>query len=180
MRALHEALPRCVGGVEAAWLGNGRGTVARLAAALALLGWSASTARATRPPPRVLPEESMTAAVALWDYFRQHAHAVLGRGLASQADRRLRQVVDWLRLCRLPRVSREDVRREALGQALDARQTLHVLDQLERAGCLRRVAHAPDGPGRPPLRWDVNPRLIGKSPAEIAEIAGIADAVHAL
>jgi hypothetical protein len=31
----------------------------------------------------------------------------------------------------------------------------------------------PAGAGRPPLRWDVNPSLIGESLAEIARIAEI-------
>jgi hypothetical protein len=167
---LHEALPRCAG-VEAAWLGKGRGTVARLAAALALLGWSAAASTAA-PPPRLITEDAMIAAEALWDYFRQHARAVLSRGLASQVDHRMRQVVDWLRLSRLPSISRQDVRREALGQALDARQTLQVLERLERAGCVRRLATAAGPGGGPrPLRWDVNPSLIGDSPAPTAPTA---------
>ena len=167
---LHEALPRC-DGVEAAWLGKGRGTVPRLAAVLALLGWSAA-ASTVAPPPRLLAEDSMIAAETLWDYFRQHARAVLSRGLVSQADHRMRQVVDWLRLSRLPHISRQDVRREALGQALDARQTLQVLERLERAGCVRRVATVAGAGGGPrPLRWDVNPSLIGESPAPTAPTA---------
>jgi hypothetical protein len=167
---LHEALPRC-SGVEAAWLGKGRGTVARLAAALVLLGWAA-VASSVAPLPRVLSDEAMIAAVTLWDYFRQHALAVLSRGVASQTDHRMRQVVDWLRLSRLPRVSRREVRREALGQALDAHQTLQLLEQLERAGCVRRAAIAASANGGPrPLRWDVNPSLIGESPALTAVTA---------
>jgi hypothetical protein len=170
LATLHEALPRC-DGVEAAWLGKGRGTVPRLAAALALLGWSAVASTAA-PPPRVLTEDTMIAAEALWDYFRQHARAVLSRGLASQADHRMRQVVDWLRLSRLPQISRRDVRREALGQALDGRQTLQLLERLERAGCVRRVATVSSTGGGPrPLRWDVNPSLIGESPAATAVTA---------
>ena len=172
---LHEALPRC-DGVAAAWLGKGRGTVARLAAALVLLGWSV-VASSAAPPPRVLSEEAMIAAVTLWDYFRQHARAVLSRGLASQADHRMRQVVDWLRLSRLPHISREHVRREALGQALDGHQTLQLLEKLEQAGCVRREATvAAEGGGPRPLRWAVNPHLInqgliGESPAVTAVTA---------
>lgn len=172
---LHEAWPRCEG-VEAAWLGKGRGSVARLAAALALLGWSA-VASSAAPPPRVLSEETMIAAETLGDYFRQHARAVLSHGLSSRADHRMRQVVHWLRLNRQPRISRRDVRREALGQALDARQTLQLLEQLEHAGCLRReTTAAAEGGGPRPMRWAVNPQLIdqgliGESPALTAATA---------
>jgi len=49
-------------------------------------------------------------------------------------------------------------------------RTLQVIQSLERAGFLRKVAAAPGINGRPPLRWDVHPALIGGSLAEIAEI----------
>ena len=39
-------------------------------------------------------------------------------------------------------------------------RTLQVIQSLERAGFLRKVAAAPDINGRPPLRWDVHPVLI--------------------
>lgn len=172
LATLHETLARCQG-LEAAWLGNGRGTVARLAANLALLAWSAGCS-SVAPPPVAISGDAMLGAVALWGYFRQHARAVFGCGPVSPVDHRVRQVVEWLRLARLPRISREDVRREALAQALDARQTLHVLERLQAAGCVRRVVPPRLGPGRPPLHWDVNPCLIAEPPAEIAQIAGIA------
>jgi hypothetical protein len=40
----------------------------------------------------------------------------------------------------------------------------------ERTGFLRTVPYEPEGPGRPPVRWTVNPVVIGRS---LAEIAGI-------
>ena len=49
------------------------------------------------------------------------------------------------------------MRRDALGQALNAHQSLQVIGSLERAGFLRKVVDKPDGAGRPPLRWEVNP-----------------------
>jgi hypothetical protein len=49
-------------------------------------------------------------------------------------------------------------------------RTLQVIQSLERAGFLRKVAAAPGINGRPPPRWDVHPVLIGGSLAEIAEI----------
>jgi hypothetical protein len=52
----------------------------------------------------------------------------------------------------------------ALGQALP------VIRELEHAGFLRKATVGLRGDGRPALRWDVNPLLIGVALAEIAEI----------
>jgi hypothetical protein len=46
---------------------------------------------------------------------------------------------------------------------------LQVIQSLERAGFLRKVAAAPGINGRPPLRWGVHPVLIGGSLAQTAE-----------
>jgi hypothetical protein len=165
---LHTDLQRC-DGVEAAWLGKGRGTVVRLALALALLGWAANASSAA-PPPGAITGDTLSAACRLWDYFRAHARAVLARAFPSDGERLMRQVLVWIRARGAARISREDVRRDALGQALNAHQSLQVIQSLERAGFLRKVVYEPDGAGRPALRWDVNPALIGVSLAEIAEI----------
>ena len=63
-------------GLLAGWLGKGRGTVARLAAVLALLDWTAN--RPTNaPPPTVITAQHLHAAWDLWDrYYRPHASAV--------------------------------------------------------------------------------------------------------
>jgi hypothetical protein len=165
---LHLELQRC-DGVEAAWLGKGRGTVVRLAAALALLD-RAVDASPTTPPPGIIIGDTLFAACRLWEYFRAHARAVLARAFPSDGERLMRQVLGWIRARGATRISREDVRRDALGQALNAHQSLQVIQSLERAGYLRKVVHEPEGAGRPPLRWDVNPAVIGGSLAEIAEI----------
>ena len=165
---LHRELQRC-DGVEAAWLGKGRGTVVRLALALALLDWAANASPAA-PSPRAITGDTLSAACRLWDYFRAHARAVLARAFPSDGERLMRRVLAWIRARGAAQISREDVRRDALGQALNAHQSLQVIVSLERAGFLRKVAYEPDGAGRPPLRWDVNPALIGIALAEIAEI----------
>jgi Protein of unknown function (DUF3987) len=165
---LHADLQRC-DGVEAAWLGKGRGTVVRLALALALLNQAADASPAT-PPPGIIIGDTLSAACSLWDYFRAHARAVLARAFPSDGERLMRLVLGWIRARGVRQISREDVRRGALGQTLNAHHSLQVIQSLERAGFLRKVVHEPDGAGRPPLRWDVNPALIGGSLAEIAEI----------
>jgi hypothetical protein len=48
-------------------------------------------------------------------------------------------------------------------------RTLQVIQSLERAGFLPKVAAAPGINGRPPPRWDVHPVLIGGSLAQTAE-----------
>ena len=122
---------------------------------------------------RFIIGDRLFAACRLWEYFRAHARAVLGRAFPSDGEQPMRQVLAWIRARGAAQVSREDVRRDALGQAPNARQALQVIQSLERAGFLRKADYKPDGAGRPPLRWDVNPSLIGESLAEIAEIAEI-------
>jgi hypothetical protein len=92
-----------------------------------------------------------------------HAQAVLARAFPSDGERLMRQVLGWIRARGARQISREDVRRDALGQALQ------VIQSLERADFLRKAEVDYAGNGRPALRWDVNPALIGGSLAETAE-----------
>jgi hypothetical protein len=66
---LHRALGACEG-VEAAWLGKGRGTVVRLALALALLDWAAN-ASATVPQPVAVTGEKAEVCLRALDVFPQ-------------------------------------------------------------------------------------------------------------
>src|SRR5206468_1826769 len=77
----------------------------------------------------------------------------------------------WIRARRKTSISLEDVRRDALGQKLDAEQTATLLEALARSGWVRvfKIASTPRG-GRPPRRWHVNPLLMGPA-AETAETA---------
>lgn len=146
-------------GLEAAWLGKGRGTVACLAGTLALLRWSAGN---SAEPPGRIGLESMEHAVSLWsDYYRPHARAFLQRVLPTDVECQTRRVVRWLRADGRASLSREDVRRTALGQTVDAREADRVLARLVEGGVLRRLAAdaRPQG-GRPALRWQVNPLLM--------------------
>jgi hypothetical protein len=171
LEGLQAALRRS-DGIEAAWLAKAASTIARLAAALALLGWAANPSP-TMAAPEAVTGDTLLGACRLWDYYRAHAGAVLARGVIADGASLQRRVLGWIRAHTLGQVSREDVRRHALGQALNAEQSLAVIGQLERAGFLRKVICEPTGAGRPPLRWDVNPALIGESLAEIAGIAEI-------
>lgn len=148
-------------GAEAAWLGKGHGTVARLAGVLALLAWSESGAPGA---PGHIGAEEMDRAVLLWsDYFRPHACALFHHTLPGKRERQMRQVVRWLRQQGLSDVSREDVRREALQRTVDASEAEQVLYRLRDAGVVQRIDYdLPSRGGRPPNRWWVNPALITK------------------
>jgi hypothetical protein len=166
-------------GLLAGWLGKGRGTVARLAAVLALLDWTAN-----RPsnalPPTVITTQHLCAAWELWErYYRPHAQAVFERAGPSDRDRKVRQVIGWIRTRGATKLSREEVRREALRQTVKAAGADEVIQALQQAGVLREVDDEEEypGPGRPARRWQVNPGLrlrAGQAPpakpaAQIAE-----------
>jgi hypothetical protein len=95
---------------------------------------------------------------------------VLGRAFAVDRPHLMRRVLGWIGRHRATEVSREDVRREALGQAVDAAEAQRVIDALETAGFLRAIAAAPGAQGRPALRWEVHPALLDRG----AGSAGIA------
>jgi hypothetical protein len=152
--------PRHAEGLEAAWLGKGPGTVARLAAALELLGWSGSPA--TRPPGPI-GLDAVEAAVVLWrDYFRPHAIAAFNRAGPTDLERHARRVLRWLKAGNRTDASGEEVRCGGLGRTVNAGQTAEVLDRLEAAGVVRRVRTATVHKGRPAERWAVNPAALPK------------------
>ena len=162
-------------GLLAGWLGKGRGTVARLAAVLALLDWTANRP-GNAPPPGVITALHLRAAWELWEaYYRPHARAVFDRAGPSERDRQVRlharRVIGWIRAQGAEEISREDVRRAALSQRVKAAGADEVIQALEEAGVLREADDEEDypRPGRPARRWGVNPALLAKPAAEIAE-----------
>jgi Protein of unknown function (DUF3987) len=153
---------RAADGAEAAWLGKGRGTVARLAGILALLDWSQLPAPA---PPRVLTREHVEAASRLWrDYFRLHARAVFDRGAPSNFDRQARRVVRWLKTVGKTTITRTEVRVQALGKTVNASRAQLLLRHLHATGIVRPAAfQSPPQGGRPPQVWEVNPGLLART-----------------
>jgi hypothetical protein len=145
-------------GVEAAWIGKGAGTIVRLAGLLCLMDWAAGD---TEEPCTTVEERHLESAHALWsDYFRPHAQAVFGQASSTLAERRVQRVGRWLRRTRPEMISREEVRRDALGQAVDAETAENVIERLERYGVLRMLPpQTGRGGGRPRRRWQVNPEL---------------------
>lgn len=157
-------------GVEAAWLGKGAGTVARLAAVLELLSWSET---GSSGPPSHIGVERIDEAAQLWSaYFHPHARAVFHRMMPSRRDRQMRQVVRWLRHHGPTEVSREDIRREALQRSVDASDAEQVLYRLRDAGVVQRIDYNSLSRGRPPNRWWVNPALITRGSGGNADNAG--------
>ena len=147
---------RAAEGLEEGWLGKGAGTVARLAGVLELLAWSGLAAAG---PPGHLGRDQVEVAIRLWrDYFRPHARAVFDRAQPSNQDGRARRVARWLKEGARTEVSREEVRREALGRTVNAEQAEQVLHRLTSLGVVRALPAAPNG-GRPARRWQVNPTL---------------------
>ena len=145
-------------GLEAGWLGKGRGTVARLAGLLALLAWSGT---GQLEPPTIVDETYVRQAIELWSgYFRPQARAVFTQCGRTDRDRLARRAVKWLRAQAFQLVSREDLRRDALGQAIDAGETDRLIARLEQAGVLRlHVVRQGAKGGRSARRWQVNPAI---------------------
>src|SRR5262249_34374099 len=106
------------------------------------------------------------------DYFWPHARAALRQIGLSERHANARCALRWIRAHRKTEVSREDIRRDALGQWLDAEQTQQLIDAREKYGFLRPIASVIGRKGgRPARRWQVNPKLFSEGAAEAAETA---------
>jgi hypothetical protein len=94
------------------------------------------------------------------DYFWHHARAALRQIGLSERHVNSRRVLRWIKARGLAEVSREEVRRGALGQRLDAEETQKLIDGLVKSGWFRELPSA-SGPlgGKPARRWTVNPKL---------------------
>ncbi|HEX2887731.1 DUF3987 domain-containing protein, partial [Vineibacter terrae] len=153
-RHAHDAEAAALDGREAAWWDNGPALVLRLAGVLCFLDWAARAAGT--PEPALVSARDIGAAIDLWQVcLWPQARAVfdtLGR-------RDMERVQRWLAAQRLTEVSREQIRRDALSQAVDAAQADAVAEKLVAAGWLRPVGRTTTGPGRPARRWHVDPGL---------------------
>ena len=166
-------------GHERQWLVKGETTVLRLAGTLAYMAWAiALGAPSTNGldgitgslEPKTIDKQFVIAAIRLWrDFFWPHARAALRQIGLSDRHRNARRVLRWIKANGKNEVSREEIRREALGQRLDAEQTQDLLDGLEKAGWVKKEATRTAG--RPKLRWLINPKLYLEQPAESAETA---------
>jgi Protein of unknown function (DUF3987)/Bifunctional DNA primase/polymerase, N-terminal len=156
-------------GREREWWAKMTAHVLRLAGTLAYLPWAIEGGT----EPAAINKGALSSAITLVrDYFWPHARACLRQIGLSERHTDARRVLRWLRANRKTEVSREDVRREALSQRLDADETTELLASLCRAGWLQEKKIRPSGPqgGKPPRRWSVNPNLFKTPTAETAEL----------
>jgi hypothetical protein len=153
-------------GREREWVSKCPSHVLRLAGTLAYLDWAAT---GDAEPSRIEATFVDAAIRLVTDYFWPHSRAALRQIGLSERHVNARRVLKWVRANRKIEVSREEIRREALGQALDAAATDALLDALSKAGWCRPIKSiVGKSGGRPALRWHFNPLLYG-SPAETAE-----------
>lgn len=147
-------------GVAAEWIAKGVPTIVRLAGLLSLMAW-------TEADVEWLPVGTahIEAAHELWSgYYLPQALAVFDRTGVAGCERDARRVARWLKRVHAPEISREDIRREALGQAVNAEGAEDVLARLEAGGLLRPLpatGSAKGGPRR--RRWAVHPQVAGGS-----------------
>jgi hypothetical protein len=175
-------MKRALEGRERQWLVKSESQVLRLAGTLAYLAWGFSLGQplstgidgiSRNLEPNTIGEGFMANAIRLvWEYLWPHARAAMRQIGMTDRHADCRRVLRWILAHGITEVSREDVRRDALGQKLDAEQTMAVLDALVRFGFFRRNCTASGAiGGRPALRWQVNPKLFSNSTAETAETA---------
>ena len=145
----------------------------RVAGTLCYLDWAMDGG----PEPQTVEAWFIEAAVRLWrNYFWPHSRAAVRQIGLTDHHAEARRVLRWIRAGRRALVSREDVRRDALSQRLNADEVQTILDELVRAGWMREVTARAEGPGRAARRWAVNPTLLSRGTAGIAGIAEIAPA----
>jgi hypothetical protein len=148
-------------GVEAEWIAKGVSTLVRLAGLFALMQWAEA-----KEPPDMPPVEAahLDAAYELWSgYYLPQAQAVFDRGGIAGCERAARRVTRWLTRLRAPEISREDVRRQALCQTVNAEGAEDVLARLEAGGVLRPLQASGSVKGGPRRRrWAVHPELASR------------------
>jgi hypothetical protein len=170
---------RGLDGRERQWFVKGETQVLRLAGTLAYMAWTISLRTSSCDgvegiardlEPQTIAEEFLIAAIRLWwEYFWPHARAALRQIGLTDRHADARRALRWIIAHEKYEVSREEIRREALGQSLDAEQTQHLLDRLVKAGWLRSTSTATGGRKR--HRWQVNPKIHAAETAETARSA---------
>jgi hypothetical protein len=153
-------------GRELEWMAKAPAHVLRLSGTLCLLEWASEL---SPTPPAEIASGYMAAAIQLVrDYFWPHARAALRQIGLSERHANARRALRWIRVYRQAEVSLKDIRRDALGQKLDAEETANLLAAMERSGWVRKKEVKTEG--RSAWRWEVNPKL--HHDAESAESAG--------
>jgi Protein of unknown function (DUF3987) len=142
-------------GRDREWWAKGGTQVLRLAGTLSFLTWAWGDHKSE---PREIDAKFVEAAITVWrDYFWPHSRAALRQIGVSRSHSHARRALLWIRAQQKEDVSLMDIRRDALGQRLDGKQTRAVMETLVQANWLK--AHTSPTGGRPSQRWWVNPAL---------------------
>jgi hypothetical protein len=145
-------------GREREWLAKSPKNVARLAGTLALIDWAASDKDKT---PKQIFWQYVAAAVELMQkYFFPHARAALRQIGLTPRHMNARKVLVWLHAKKLAEITREDIRRDCLQQALDSDQTQELLSFLERHGFLKKIDTRSRKRGPREQRYQVSSALL--------------------
>ena len=161
-------------GREREWFAKATAHVLRLANTLTYVEWALTT---DSTKPVTVNKATIEAAIGLVrDYFWPHARACLRLIGLTEKHTNARRALLWIRAKERIEVSREEIRRDALSQRLDAEETTALLAALCKSGWLREEVTEP-GPqgGKPARRWPVNPILL-KDP--VAQTALTAETLH--
>jgi Protein of unknown function (DUF3987) len=156
LRAFAAASKARLDGRAREWMAKMQAHTLRLSGTLAYLAWGMTGG----PEPTEIAASVMRSAIILVrDYFWPHSREALHLIGLTEHDADARRVLRWIKVEERIEVSREEVRRRALGKRLDAEGTQDVLDRLVRAGWLREKRIP--SPGRTAVRWEVCPQLAG-------------------
>jgi hypothetical protein len=101
-------------------------------------------------------KQFMADAIRLWRQFLwPHARAAMRQIGLTDRHKNARRVLKWLKAHPdVTEISVKDIRRDALAQSLDAKDTEDLLNGLVAAGWLKpKPIPKAEGPGRPAHRW---------------------------
>jgi hypothetical protein len=143
-------------GREHEWWAKVPAHVLRLAGTLRYMRWGIEGGK---EPDAIHSKCVKTADDLIVGYFWPHARAALRLIGLSQRHGDARRVLKWLAGTGKRDITRETVRRDALSQRLDVNETQALLDQLEKAGWLRKAGSEGKGRGRPAIKYTINPQL---------------------
>jgi uncharacterized protein DUF3987 len=128
-------------GREREWFSKATAHVLRLANTLTHVEWALTT---DAIKPVAVNKTTMEAAIKLVsDYFWPHARACLRLIGLTEKHTNARRVLLWIRAKGKTEVSREEIRRDALSQRLDANETTVLLKELSKSGWLWEEVAAP-------------------------------------
>ena len=110
-------------GREHEWFAKVPAQVLRLVGTLAYLRWAIATDEGAAEPTEIKKQYVMAAVRLVLKYFWPHARAALRQIGLTERHADARRILRWLAANRRTEVSREDIRRYALGRSRDADQT---------------------------------------------------------